>query len=56
MMRRCGKAARALFERRDQMPVLDIVAEGVEADFAGLELDLRRAPQPAGVVDEAHRA
>ena len=27
----------ARFERRDQMPVLDIVAEGLEADFGGGE-------------------
>ena len=32
--RRLAKSAGALLERRDQMAVLDIVAEGVEIDFA----------------------
>ena len=38
------------------MAVLDIVAEGVEADFLRFEFYLRRAPEPAGVVDDAHGA
>ena len=49
-----GERAGALLERRDQMTVLDIVAEGVEIDFVGREFHLRRAPQPPGVVDDAH--
>ena len=49
-----GKRSGALLERRDQMAVLDIVAEGVEIDFVGREFHFRRAPQPAGVVDDAH--
>jgi hypothetical protein len=36
------------------MAVLDIVAKGVEIDFAGVEFNLGRAPQPAGVIDDAH--
>ena len=52
--RSAGKLARAGLQRRDQMAVLDVVAEGLEVDLAGLELDLRRAPEPAGVVDDAH--
>ena len=35
------------------MAVLDVVAEGIETDFLCLEFYLRRAPQPAGVVDDA---
>ena len=54
-MRNDGDARRALLERGDQMPVLDVVAERVEPDFGRLEAHLRRAPQPAGVVDDPHR-
>ncbi len=43
-------------QRFDQMPVFDVVAECIEADFAGIEFHLRRAQQPAGVVDNAHHA
>ena len=49
-----GERAGALLQRRDQMEVLDIVAEGVEIDFVGREFHFRRAPQPPGVVDDAH--
>ena len=49
-----GQRARALFQRGDEMAVLDIVAEGIETDFVRLEFHLRRAPQPPGVVDDAH--
>ncbi len=41
------------FKRRQEMPVLDIVAKGVEPDFGRLEQDLRRPKQPSRVVDEA---
>ena len=44
-----------LLQRRDEMTVLDIVAEGVEADLGGGEHHLRRAHQPPGVVDDADR-
>ena len=37
------------------MPVLDIVAKGVEIDFFRREFHFRRAPQPPGVVDDAHQ-
>ena len=50
------EALRFLLERRDQMAVLDIVAEGFEPDLAGVELHLGRAPQPAGIVDNAYDA
>ena len=56
IMRSPDERAGALFERRDQMAVLDIVAEGIEFDFPGGEFHFRRAPQPAGVVDNAHDA
>ena len=36
----------AAVERRDQVPVLDIVAEGFEPDLGRLERDLGRADQP----------
>ena len=54
MMRSLAESRGAQLERRDQMAVLDVVAEGVEIDFARLEFHLRRPPQPAGVVDDAH--
>ena len=44
---------RARIKRREQMPVLDIVAEGVEADVRGGEGDFRRAKEPLRVVDDA---
>ena len=43
----------ARFERRQQMPVLDVVAEGVETDFGGVKQNFRRAQKPLRVVDEA---
>ena len=41
-------------EARHEPTVLDVPAEGVEADLAGRERDRRRAEQAAGVVDDAH--
>ncbi len=49
-----GERAGALLERRDQMTILDVVAERLEIDLVGRELHLRCAPQPSGVVDDAH--
>ena len=46
----------ACLERGEQEPVLDIVAEGVEPDLGGGEMNLGRAQQPAGIVDDAHDA
>ena len=43
----------ARFERRDQMPVLDIVAEGFETDLGGVKQHFGRADQPPRVVDDA---
>ena len=43
----------ARFERRQQMAVLDIVAERLEPDFGGVEKNFRRAKEPPGVVDDA---
>ena len=44
------------FQRGDQDGVGNVVAEGVEADLAGVEGDLRRADQARGAVDDAHGA
>ena len=49
-----GQLGRARFQRQHQRAVVDIVAEGIEPDFVAGEPDLRRAEQPAGVVDEPH--
>ena len=49
-----GQRGGALLQRRDQMEILDIVAEDIEVDFVRLEFHFRRAPQPPGVVDDAH--
>ena len=43
----------ARFERGDQMPVLDVVAESVEFDFGRVEQCLGRAKQALRVVDDA---
>ena len=43
----------ARFERGDQMPVLDVVAEGVETDLGRGKQDFRRANKPLGGIDEA---
>jgi hypothetical protein len=43
-------------QRVGEMRVLDVPAEGVAADFGGVEPHLRRAPQPAGIVDDAQAA
>ena len=48
------KLLRARRKRRQQVAVLDIVAEGVEPDFARVEAHFRRPQQPRGVVDDAH--
>ena len=45
---------RPLLQRRDQMPVLDVVAERVEADLGRRKLHLGRADEPCGGVDDAH--
>ncbi len=45
--------SRALIERRDEMPVLDVVAEDFQSDFRGGKRDLRRAQQPLRIVDDA---
>ena len=45
---------RACIERGDEMPVLDVVAERVEADFGRREADLRRANEPRGRIDDPH--
>ena len=46
--------ARTRVERSQQIPVLDIVAEGFEPDLARRKTDLRRAQEPCGVVDDPH--
>ena len=56
--RRSGNARQpqfggARFERGEQMPVLDVVAEGIEPDLGGVEKDFGRAEQPLRVVDDA---
>src|ERR1044072_7479543 len=50
---KAGGFCRALLERRDEMPVLDIVAEALKSDLGGLEYHLRRAQQAGRVVDDA---
>ena len=52
--RQAGKLGRARLQRRHQRPVVDVVAELVEADFLRRKPHLRRTDQPAGVVDQAH--
>ncbi len=41
------------FECGQQVPVFDVVAEGLEPDLRGIERNLRCAEQPPGVVDDA---
>ncbi len=41
-------------QRRDQLGILDIPAEGGQPDLGGAELDRGLAEQAAGVVDEPH--
>ena len=41
------------FERRQEISVLDVVTEGIEPDFRGVERDLGRAKQPLRIVDDA---
>ena len=45
----------AAVECRDQVPILDIVAEGVEPDLGCLEQHFGCADQPRRVVDQADR-
>ncbi len=47
-------AARSL-QRGDEMTVLDVIAEGVEADLGSREHNLRRAQQAPRIVDDADR-
>lgn len=49
-----GQRTCALFQRRDQMSVLDIVTENIQVDFMRHKFHLRRAPKPPGIVDNAH--
>ena len=49
-----GNIAGAALQRRKQMPVLDIVCKGRQADLGGIEADLRRAQQPRRIVDQPH--
>jgi len=51
--RQCPRAG---IQRREQMAVFDVVAEGVEADFGCREANLRRANEPPGGVDDPHDA
>ena len=53
---RAAKAScpRAGVERGKQMPVLDVVAEGVEPDLGRGEANLRRAHEPRGRIDDPH--
>ena len=49
-----GQRTCALFQRSDQMSVLDIVTESIQVDFMRRKFHLRRAPKPLGIVDDAH--
>jgi hypothetical protein len=49
-----GKFPRSGIERGQQVPVLDIIAEGVEPDFGRGEADLRCANKAGGRVDDTH--
>src|SRR5215467_12690327 len=49
-----GQGANTLLERNDQMTILDVVAKGVQVNFSCAEFNLRCAPQPAGIVYNAH--
>ena len=49
------RCRRRLGQALDQHGVLDVPAEGLEADLARLEGGRRRAEQAAAVVDEPHR-
>ena len=53
--RQIRKLGRARFKRRHQRAIFNVVAELVEADLFGRKSDLRRADQPVGIVDQAHR-
>ncbi len=48
------KLGRALFQRSHQQAIFDVVAEFVEADFAGRKPYLGRTDQPASIVDQPH--
>jgi len=47
------KFADARFERGDEVPVFDVVAEGIEPDLGGVKKRLGRAKQTLRVVDDA---
>jgi hypothetical protein len=49
-----GQLAGASFERGDEKPVLDIVAESIESDLAGGKASFPGAHEPPGVVDDPH--
>ena len=51
--RRHSKRSGARLQGREQVTVLDIVAESLAIDFGGAERDLGRAQQPPGVIDDA---
>ncbi len=51
--RDCRQFTRARFKGCDNQPVLDIVAERIEADLAGREMNLRRPHQSRRIVDNA---
>ena len=42
-------------EADQQGPILDVVTEGVHADFIGRELHFGGPDQPAGIVHQPHR-
>ena len=59
--RRCRRGAGCLGRRHglkgvDEVGIADVVAEGGEADLAGVEGDLRRADKSPRRVDDAERA
>ena len=47
------KGCGARLQRRDEVTVLDIVAERIAIDFRGGEQNLRRAKKPRRIVDDA---
>ena len=51
-----GRFGHAPPQRRDQMGVLDIPGKRLQPEFGGFEPHLRSAPEPAGIVDDAHDA
>ena len=51
--RQVGQLGRSIFERGNQCPVFDVLAED-ETDLGAFETHLRRADQAAGIIDQAH--